>query len=113
MNNDKLNILWTNADPVAAELMLMMYSTYAMKRNWWKEVRIIIWGSTAKLAAEDVHIQKLIAEAQEAGVEFSACEACANHLGVKETIRNLGIEIKFWGEPLTEIIKSKEHLITV
>ncbi|ACS81192.1 DsrE family protein [Maridesulfovibrio salexigens] len=113
MNDRKLNLLWTNADPLTSELMVMMYAHNAIKKGWWKEIRVIVWGATAKLVAEDVHIQKLIADAQEDGVEFSACEACADQLGVKQQLEKLGIEIIFWGAPLTEIIKSEEHLITV
>ncbi|TIH17172.1 DsrE family protein [Marinifilum sp. JC120] len=113
MNDNKLNLLWTNADPVTSELMVMMYAYNAIKKGWWEDVRVIIWGATAKLVAEDVHIQNLIAEAREVGVEFSACEACANQLGVKSQLVKLGVELKFWGAPLTEIIKGGEHLITV
>lgn len=113
MNNDKLNILWTNADPVTSELMVMMYATNMIKREVWKNITVIIWGATTKLAAENSHIQKLIAEAIEAGVEFSACQACAERLGVKEVIADQGIELKFWGAPLTEIIKNKENLLTI
>ncbi len=113
MKNDQLNILWTNADPITSESMVMMYAKHAIPKGWWKEVRVIIWGATAKLVAEDVHIQHLITEAREAGVTFSACEACAVNLGAKETLENLGVEVKFWGGPLTELIKGKEHLITV
>lgn len=113
MNNDKLNILWTNADPITSELMVMMYATNMIKRGAWKNITIIIWGATTKLIAESSHIQKLIAEAAEAGVEFSACQACAERLGVKEKIADLGVDLKFWGAPLTDIIKNKENLITI
>lgn len=113
MKENKINILWTNADPVTSELMVMMYATNAMKRDLWEHVRVIIWGATAKLVAEDCHIQKLVAEAKEAGVEFSACIACAERLGVKETLQELEIDIRSWGVPLTEIIKDNEHLITI
>ena len=113
MNENKINILWTNADPVTSKLMVMMYATNAKKRKLWEHVRVIIWGATAKLVAEDCHIQSLLAEAKEAGVEFSACIACAERLGVKEKLQELDIDIRTWGIPLTEIIKQNEHLITI
>lgn len=113
MDNNKLHILWTNDNPVTAELMVMMYATNTMKYEKWGNVTVIIWGATAKLVAEDIHIQRLIAEGQEAGVEFSACEGCANTLGVKKALLDLGIEVKGWGQPLTDLIKAKENLITV
>lgn len=111
--NNKLNILWTNADPVTAELMVMMYAHNSIRNGWWEDVQVIIWGAPTKLVAEDVHLQQLIADAREAGVKFSACEACADQLGVKSKLEELGIEVKFWGSPLTEIIKKNERLITV
>lgn len=113
MDNNKLNILWTNDNPVTAELMVMMYATNTMKTEKWGSVTVIIWGATAKLVAENIRIQNLVVEAQKSGVEFSACEACADALGVKENLLNLGIEVKYWGQPLTDIIKAKENLITI
>ncbi|WP_319779872.1 DsrE family protein [Maridesulfovibrio sp.] len=111
--NNKLNILWTNADPVTAELMVMMYAQNSIKNGWWDEVQVIIWGAPSKLIAENVHIQQLIADARESGVKFSVCESCANQLGVKSQLEELDLEIRFWGSPLTEIIKKNEHLITI
>ena len=113
MDNNKLSILWTNDNPVTAELMVMMYATNTMKYEKWENVTVIIWGATTKLVAEDIHIQHLIADAQKAGVKFTACEACADALEVKDTLLHLGIEVKMWGQPLTDLIKDKENLITV
>lgn len=41
----KLTILWTNADPITAELMIFMYTEASIGRGWWNEVEIIIWGA--------------------------------------------------------------------
>ncbi|MFV0350277.1 MAG: DsrE family protein [Halodesulfovibrio sp.] len=113
MDKDMLNILWTNADPLTSELMVLMYANASASRGWWKKVRVIIWGATAKLVAEDPHIQHLVQEARKNGVEFSACEACADRLGVKDSLKAQQIDIRFWGQPLTELIKNQEHLIAI
>lgn len=113
MAKDMINILWTNADPVTSEMMVLMYAKASASKGWWKSVRVIIWGATAELTATDQHIQSLIKEAQEAGVQFSACEACADNLGVKDKLREMGVEVIYWGSPLTELIKNGEHLITI
>ena len=111
--DNKLNILWANDNVLTAEHMVLMYAHNTMKKKLWDEITVIIWGATSKLVAEDTNIQKLIMEAQKIGVKFSACEACADKLGTKQALLDLGIEVKFWGAPLTEIIKNKEYLITV
>ncbi len=47
------------------------------------------------------------------GVKFSACKACARQLGVISELEKLGVEVKYWGEPLTQILKSSKKLLTV
>ena len=39
------------------------------------------------------------------GVEFSACKACADELGVTATLQELGVEVIYWGEPLTRLLR--------
>jgi hypothetical protein len=93
--------------------MVFMYATNAMLHGWWENVTIIIWGATAKLATENPIIQERIKLAQHAGVFFTACIACANQLGVTEKLKEMGVEVKGWGQPLTELIKEGENLITI
>ncbi|MDC7124111.1 MAG: DsrE family protein [Spirochaetales bacterium] len=111
--NSKLNILWTNADPVTAELMVMMYARNSLARGWWESVQIIIWGATTKLIAENETIRKKLLELQSNGIEINACLVCAEELGVADKLKESGISVKKMGLPLTEILKSEEKLITV
>ena len=112
-DQNHLYILWTNADPVTAEKMVFMYGVNARLRDWWQEVTIIIWGSPAKLVADSAEVQKKVVQALAAGVKLSACKACADQLGVTEKLLDLGIEVRFWGEPLTELLKSDAKLLNV
>lgn len=112
-HTESLFILWTNADVMTSRLMVMMYATNAKMNMWWEEVTVIIWGATAKLVAEDTGIQELIENAQKAGVKFSACQACALELGVVTKLRELNVEVKYWGAPLTELLKTEAKLLTV
>ena len=108
-----LYILWTNDNKLTAEKMVFMYAVNSRLRNWWEQVTIIIWGATAQLVADDVEIQDLAAGALSAGVQLSACKACCDQLGITEKIEGLGIEVILWGQPLTEILKSGETLISL
>jgi hypothetical protein len=110
---DTLYILWTNADPITSEKMVFMYATNSMLHGWWRNVTVIIWGATAKLAAENGVIQERIRLAQQAGVFFSACIACAEQLGVADKLKELGVEVKGWGAGLTDLLKDGERLLTV
>ena len=85
----------------------------SLAKGWWEKVTIIIWGATAKLVNDDKNIQKKVTEAMDAGVHVSACKACADQLGVTETLEKLGVEVKYWGIPLTEVLKGEECLLTI
>ena len=111
--DDSLFILWTNADPVTANLMVFMYAENAARYHKWDAITIIVWGATAKLVAEDPQIQGRIRALQELGVSFSACITCAEELGVTETIRSLDIDLVKWLNPLTALLKENKKLITV
>ena len=108
-----LYVLWTNDNPITAEKMVFMYTVNSLIHGWWEKVTLIIWGAPAKLVGEDDNIQKLVTEALEAGVHITACKACADQLGVTETLEKLNIEVKYWGIPLTEILTSEEKLLTI
>ena len=108
-----LYVLWTSGDPITAENMVFMYTVNALRREWWEEVTIIIWGASAKLVSEDANIQKKVKEAIEAGVHVSACKACAEELGVADALEKLNIEVKYWGVPLTELLQRDEKILTI
>jgi hypothetical protein len=110
---NRLFILWTNPDVLTSEKMVMMYATNSMLEQWWDAVTVIIWGATPKLVAENDLIQTKIKIAQHVGVQFSACKACADQLGVSDKLVDLGIEVLYWGEGLTNILKNEEKLITI
>jgi len=110
---DHLYILWTNADPVTAEKMVFMYGINSLLKGWWEQVTLIIWGTPAKLSAESPEIQDKIKAALDAGVHITACKACADQLGVTETLEKMNVEVKYWGVPLTKILKEGETLLTI
>ncbi|MDA3957487.1 DsrE family protein [Oceanispirochaeta sp.] len=110
---NELYILWTNDNLITSEKMVFMYALNAKKRGWWDKITLIIWGSTAKLSAENEMVRTKLKEMMEEGVRVSACKACAEQLGVSENLEELGVELMYWGEGLTEIIQSGKKLITI
>ena len=108
-----LYILWTNANVLTSDKMVMMYATNSMLQHWWDGVTVIIWGATAQLAAENPLIREKIKLAAHAGVRFSACKACADQLNVTQQLIDQGIEVIYWGQGLTDILQGNEKLITV
>ncbi|MGQ1788420.1 DsrE family protein [Saccharicrinis sp. GN24d3] len=109
---DKLNILWTSNDKDTFMNMVAMYSGNSIKSGWWNEVNIIIWGGSTRLAGSDEEVQKELQKLMETGVTVEACKACADKMKLSDTLKDLGITVKYMSK-LTGIIKKNEKLITI
>ncbi len=110
---EKLFILWTSKEPETFNEMVFMYALNSKKKGWWKEVTLIIWGASAKLAGTNKTVQQKLTALSKSGVQVTACRACAEDLGVDFTLENIGVEVKYWGHPLTQVLKSGAKLITI
>lgn len=108
-----LYILWTSDNPLTAMNMVMMYGGNSLRKGWWKKVTIIIWGAATQLVSSNLEIQEKIKELIANGVVFSACKRCAENLNAVDQLEALGIEVIFWGEPLTDLLKSGAKLLTI
>ena len=105
---DKLLVVWTSGDKDVAKNMVFMYTYNAKLQGWWKTVRFLVWGASSKLLAEDKELQDYLKKMKEAGVELFACKACADIYGVADTLSGLGLDVKYMGVPLTEVLKKSD-----
>ena len=108
----RLAVLWTSGDPEVATKVAFMYTLNAKRQGWFDEVTLIVWGPSAKLLSENVELQEAVVGMAEEGVEVVACKACADSYGVAEALTGLGVEVKYMGQPLTEMLKSDWKVIT-
>ena len=102
----KIMILWTSGDRDVAIKMVYMYAYNAKKQGWWDEVRFVIWGPSSLLLSVDKELQDYLKKMQEEGVIIEACQACADMYGVTDKLTAMGVDVKYMGKPITEMIKS-------
>ena len=102
----KLLIIWTSGDRDVALKMVYMYAYNAQKNKWWDEVRFVVWGPSSLLLSVDKELQDYIKKMKDGGVILEACKACADMYGVSEKLSALGIEVKYMGKPVTDMLKS-------
>lgn len=101
----QLMVVWTSGDREVALKMVYMYTYNAKRRGWWDEILFIIWGPSSKLLSVDLELQAEIKKMMEAGVIVQACKACADLYGVSDKLEALGIEVKYMGIPMTDMLK--------
>ena len=108
----RLAVLWTSGDPEVATKVAFMYTLNAKRQGWFDEVTLIVWGPSAKLLAENAELQEGVTAIAEVGVDIVACKACADSYGVSEVLEEMGVEVKYMGQPLTEMLKGDWEVIT-
>lgn len=108
----RLAVVWTSGDREIAHRVCLMYTHAARKSNWFAEVRLVVWGPSAKLLAGDKDLQEKIKAMMADGVVVQACIVCADSYGVTESLRSLGIEVKAMGQPLTQMLKDGYKVLT-
>jgi len=109
---NSLVVLWTTGDRDVALSMVLMYTLNAKLKGWWEDVTLIVWGSSSRLVASDTELQDYITSMKDAGVNLLACKRCADMFRVSDDLEKLGIEVKYMGEPFTEILKGDAKLLT-
>ena len=101
----RLAVVWTSGDPDVAHKMVFMYVHNSQKRGWFDENLVIVWGPSSRLLAGDKDLQEKVKAMIADGVRFQACQACADLYGVSPALGELGIEVKYMGEPLTKLLQ--------
>jgi hypothetical protein len=110
--DSRLAVVWSSGDPEVAHRVCFMYTDNARKQKWFDEVTLIVWGPSARLLAGDKDLQAKLKTMMEDGVKVQACLACADSYGVTDQLRKLGIEVKYMGKPLTDLIKGGWKILT-
>jgi len=108
----RLCVVWSSADPDVAENVCFMYTLNAKKQGWFDIVHLVVWGPSAKLLAEDEALQAEVKAMQEVGVVTEACVVCARRYGVAGDLKELGLQVKGMGKPLSDRLKDQWDVIT-
>ena len=108
----KLGVVWTSGDSEVAHKVCFMYTHNAKKAKWFDDVRLVIWGPSSRILAGDKKLQATVKQMMQDGVVVQACVVCADMYGVAEKLREMGIEVKPMGKPLSDMLKSDYKVIT-
>ena len=112
MSTHRLAVIWSSGDPMIAHKVCFMYTHNAKRRGWFDEVTLIVWGPSAELLTRDASLQEAIKAMKADGVVLEACKACSDSYGASETLTELGIDVKYMGVPLTEMLQGDWQVLT-
>lgn len=93
--------------------MTLMYSYNCKKYSWMDTVRLLVWGPSAKLLAEDTVLQAKVKELKEIGVELYACKSCADIYCISHKLTQIGITVIYTGKMLAELQKNGWYVLSI
>lgn len=108
----KVAVVWTSGDSEVAHKVCFMYTHNAKRAKWFDEVVLIVWGPSSRILAGDKKLQAAVREMMRDGVVVQACVVCADMYGVAGQFRDMGIEVKGMGKPLSNMLKSDYKVLT-
>lgn len=108
----RLAVVWTSGDSEVAHKVCFMYTHAAKNAKWFDEVKLIIWGPSSRILAGDKELQAKVKAMMSSGVDVQACVVCADMYGVADDLREMGIEVKGMGKPLSDLLKADWKVLT-
>ena len=85
-------------------LTALIYARNAIKNSWVDDVKVVFFGPSEKLAAEDSEVSTRAKEIAAIG-ECIACKAISDNKGVSDNLAKLGIKIEYVGIIISNLIK--------
>jgi len=110
--SDKLLVFLSTGDKEVFTKTAFPYTFNAKKHGWFDEVRFLIWGPSAKLIAEDPELHESLNQLKQIGIQLQSCRWCAEQYGVDGKLKELGVEVIYMGQHLSDMLKSDWKILT-
>ena len=101
----KVFVILSSGDREVALEVGLVYPLNAAIKGWMDEVKVIIFGPSEKIAANDAEVQAKLKELQAAGIEVMACKWCADRMNITDKLEAAGIKVVYVGSIISDLLK--------
>lgn len=102
--SDRLTVILASGDPRVLEMGLM-YARNTLKQGWMEETKLFLFGPSETQVATDPKLQEMIRTLIDEGMVPVACRFCSDKYSVSELLHELGCEVEYVGEPISQAIR--------
>ncbi len=102
--SDKLAVILASSDHKVLEMGLI-YAKNVAKHEWMSDLKLYLFGPSEVTIATDPELRQHLKEIIDLGIVPQACKWCSDEYRVSEQLAELGVEIEYIGEPVSEAIK--------
>jgi hypothetical protein len=104
----KLLIVWKSDHETDIHNFIVPYAYNAQAHEWFDQVEILIWGASQEKIAQDTIIQQRVKNLIKNEITIYACKMCADKVSASQILSELGVQVKYTGNLLTERLKSPD-----
>ena len=101
--SDKIIIIITSGDRDVVKTALM-FARNSLKHKWLEDVKIIFFGPSEQLVANDPDFAKEVQKICMQG-DSIACKFISDNEGISESLAQLGLQIEYVGAIIADFIK--------
>jgi len=102
--SDRVAVILASRDPEVLRMGLM-YARNAVKNEWMRDVRLYLFGPSEVQVSTDPGLREQIRTIIEEGTRPVACKYCSDEHSVSEALAELGCEIEYVGQPISQSIQ--------
>jgi len=103
--SDRLAVILASGDPRVLEMGLM-YARNAVKNDWMSDVKLFLFGPSEVTIATDPQLREMVEGIVEEGTTPVACKFCSDKYHVSGLLAEIGCEIEYVGDPISEAIRA-------
>jgi hypothetical protein len=100
---DRVLVIIATGDKSKA-LTGLMYARNALRRGWLRDVKVVYFGPSERLMAEDADVASAAIEVASLG-EAYACKAVSDRENISEKIDEMGVKVEYVGAIISDYIK--------
>ena len=82
----------------------LLYARSAIAGDWMGSTKVIIWGPSSKIIAEDIELQDDVRQIIYLGERVYVCKACSDKYRASDKLEGLGCDVVYVGEISSEFI---------
>jgi hypothetical protein len=101
----KVFVILSSGDREVALEAGLVYPLNVAKNKWLDEVKVIFFGPSEKVVADDQEVQERLKELRDIGIEIMACKWCADRMNITAKLKELGIKVLYVGPIISQLLK--------
>jgi len=103
--SEKLAVILTSAEHKVLEMGLV-YAKNVISYKWMADTKVYIFGASEVTIATDPELRQYVKEIIDLGTVPLACKWCSDNYRVSGLLAELGVEVEYIGEPVSEAIRA-------